>query len=44
MERAYPILRIDDYEVAKRYYVGFLGFEIEHVSMEQFRCALISNH
>lgn len=29
MERAYPILRIDDYEVAKSYYVGFLGFEIE---------------
>ena len=29
MERAYPILRIDDYEVAKRYYVEFLGFEIE---------------
>ena len=29
MERAYPILRIDDYEVAKTYYVEFLGFEIE---------------
>ena len=29
MERAYPVLRIDDYEEAKAYYVDFLGFEIE---------------
>ena len=29
MERAYPILRIDDYEVAKSYYIGFLGFKID---------------
>jgi catechol 2,3-dioxygenase-like lactoylglutathione lyase family enzyme len=29
MERAYPILRIDDYEEAKSYYIDFLGFEID---------------
>ncbi len=28
MERAYPVFRIDDYEEAKNYYVGFLGFNI----------------
>ena len=29
MERAYPILRIDDYEEAKSYYIEFLGFKID---------------
>lgn len=29
MERAYPVLRIDDYDEAKSYYVDFLGFEID---------------
>ena len=29
MERAYPVLRIDDYEEAKRYYLDFLGFSID---------------
>lgn len=29
MERAYPILRIDDYEEAKSYYVDYLGFGID---------------
>ena len=29
MERAYPVLRIDDYEEAKSYYIDFLGFEID---------------
>ncbi len=29
MERAYPVLRIDDYEKAKAYYVQYLGFGID---------------
>ena len=29
MEQAIPVLRIDDYEKAKSYYLEFLGFEIE---------------
>ena len=29
IERSYPVLRIDDYEEAKIFYVDFLGFEIE---------------
>jgi uncharacterized glyoxalase superfamily protein PhnB len=29
MERAYPILRIDNYEEAKAYYIDFLGFKID---------------
>lgn len=29
MERAYPVLRIDDYEEAKRYYLDYLGFTVE---------------
>ena len=29
MERAYPVLRIDDYQQAVDYYVDFLGFEID---------------
>ena len=29
MERAYPVLRVDDYDEAKSYYVDFLGFKID---------------
>ena len=29
MERAIPVLRIDNYEKAKSYYLEFLGFELE---------------
>jgi uncharacterized glyoxalase superfamily protein PhnB len=29
MERAYPILRIDNYQEAKAYYIDFLGFKID---------------
>ena len=29
MERAYPVLRIDDYGRAKSYYIDFLGFSID---------------
>ncbi len=29
MERAYPVLRIHDYEEAKAFYIDFLGFKID---------------